>query len=294
MHNKENRIALLVHSCDRYSFLYKGFHYFFSKNWDYTIPCTCYFATEEKDIFFPEFINIKSGKGEWTNRIAFLLKEKIKEDYILYMQEDMWLNKKVNPDFFKLLFERTFEHGWKQVKLHSSTVYKTKPTPYYIDGFNITELDNSKSKFLMSHQITLWEKAYFLNELLENENAWAHEVNSTQRLRNAKASIMHIDYFAENGGEEINKNIHPAGRSEYQAVSVNACLYKSVVPYIAELVKGDKEQRKYAKKLKHHYIWQLTHGGKTKPRKENWRMSIKIWLKSLRPRLSYLVFNKLK
>jgi len=290
--NKQKKVALLVHGCDRYEFLFKGFHYFFSKNWDYNVPCTYYFATEEKDIFFPEFINIKSGKGEWTNRLAFLFREKIKEDYILYIQEDMWLNKKVNPDFFKQLFALTFEHDWKQVKLHSSSVYKTSATPYYIEGFNIAVLDNSRSKFLMSHQVTLWEKEFFLDQLAENENVWQNEAHSTERLRKVDPVIMHIDYFAENGGREINKNRHPAGRSEYQAVSVSACLYKNIIPYISELMKGNKEERKYAKQLRYHYIFQLTHDGKTRPRKEDSYTGFKIWLKDLPPRLKYAFLGK--
>ncbi len=85
MKNKENNFALLVHSCDRYELLYKGFQYFFNKYWDFNVPCTYYFATEEKQIALDKFINIRSGRGEWSDRLRILL-EKIPENYIIYFQ----------------------------------------------------------------------------------------------------------------------------------------------------------------------------------------------------------------
>lgn len=48
--NKVCDFALLVHSCDRYELLYKGFEYFFSKYWDFDVKCKYYFATEEKKL----------------------------------------------------------------------------------------------------------------------------------------------------------------------------------------------------------------------------------------------------
>ena len=113
-------VALLVHSCDRYELLYKGFEFFFSKYWDSQINCNLYFATEEKQVSINSFKNIQSGKGAWADRLAILLREKISEKYILYIQEDMWLNKKINASFFNQLFDLTEKNNWQQVKLHSS------------------------------------------------------------------------------------------------------------------------------------------------------------------------------
>ena len=89
METEQKKVALLVHSCYRYEFLYKGFEYFFSRHWDFSIPCNYYFATEEIDANIHGFKNIKSGKGEWSDRLIKLLRDNIKEGYILYFQEDM-------------------------------------------------------------------------------------------------------------------------------------------------------------------------------------------------------------
>jgi hypothetical protein len=273
----KNKVALLVHSCDRYQFLYKGFEAFFSRHWNFDIPCNYYFATEEIDAEVKGFMNIKSGKGEWTNRLSALLKT-IPEDYIIYFQEDMWLTKDVNKYFFEQIFKLTLQYDWKQVKLHSSEVYKTNETPLFIEGFNIAKVDNHASDFLMSHQVTLWNKKYLMDQLPNGEHPWRNERKGSKRLKQLNPDIYLADYFAENGKPEINKNINPVKRSEYKTISVNGTLSNEVVRFIKLFEEGNREEKKYAAQLLHHYENGLTHDGKAKPRKEDVFKKIKRWL----------------
>ncbi len=276
----DSQIALLVHSCDRYEFLYKGFEIFFSKYWDLKIEANYYFATEEKNVSIENFTNIHSGKGEWADRLKFLLEEKIPEDYILYFQEDMWLNKKVNANFFNQLFEKAIHSKWQQVKLHSAAVYQTNTTGDFIEGFDLTVLDNKDSDFLMSHQVTLWNKEFLLKQLKKKEHPWRNERKGTKRLKALNPKIIHVDYFAENGQKEINNNNNPVLRSEYQTVSMNGLLNDNVQPFIEELLKDDPGHHAYAHQLKYNYDHHLTHDGKPKPRKVDIFKKTKNWLKS--------------
>jgi len=278
MIGRKKDVALLVHSCDRYELLYKGFEFFFSKNWDSKINCNLYFATEEKKVLINGFKNIQSGKGEWADRLAILLKEKISEKYILYIQEDMWLNKKVNADFFNQLFELAENNNWQQVKLHSSGVYKTIATNSFIEGFNIAKIDNAKYDFLMSHQITLWNKDFLLKQLHKKEHPWRNERKATKRLKKINPEIYHIDYFAENGHNEINQNNNPVLRSEYQTISVNGVLNCNVEWYIKELKTEGINFKEYASKLEYNYKNNLTHDGNQKPRKVDIFKRTKNWL----------------
>lgn len=274
-----NNVALLVHSCDRYKFLYKGFESFFLRHWDFSIPCSYYFATEEKKVDIKGFYNIQSGKGEWTDRLAVLLKN-IPEDYVLYFQEDMWLNKDVNGTFFKQLFNTAISNAWNQVKLHSSEVYKTVQTNVFIEGFNIARLDNQASDYLMSHQVTLWNKQFLLQQLPKGEHPWRNERKGSKRLKAIDAEIFQADYFAENGKPEININNHPVKRSEYRTISVNGTLNGDVVPFISVLQQGSEDEKQYAAKLLFHYENGLTHDGKPKPRKEDIFKKIKNWIRN--------------
>jgi hypothetical protein len=190
MNSVNNNVALLVHSCDRYEFLFKGFEIFFSKYWHFSTDCNYYFATEEKKVTINNFENIQSGKGEWADRLKILLEERIKEEYILYFQEDMWLNKKTNALFFNQLFELAKKNNWQQVKLHSSEVYKTISTDQFIEEFQITKVDNANSGFIMSHQVTLWNKSFLIKQLLKNEHPWRNERKGTQSGESGKTNHL--------------------------------------------------------------------------------------------------------
>lgn len=275
---KLKKVALLVHSCDRYEFLFKGFEYFFSKYWDTEINCNYYFATEDITTGINNFTTIQSGKGAWADRLAMLLKEKIKEEYVLYFQEDMWLNKKVDKAFFNQLFEEAINHNWQQVKLHSSDVYRTRTTNYFIQGFNIAEINNAESGFLMSHQVTLWKKDFLIAQLYKNEHPWRNERRGTKRLKKLNPFIYHADYFAENGKPAINQNENASGRSEYHTVSVNGMLADNILPYIQELTQGTEKE--YAAALQFHYDHKLTHDRKPKPRKEDLFKRVKRFLQN--------------
>jgi hypothetical protein len=274
---QQHNIALLVHSCDRYAFLYPGFAHFFQKHWDFSIPCNLYFATEEVSADIDGFTNLLSGKGQWTDRLRALLSKDIKEEYVLYLQEDMWLNKDVSASFFMQLFDQAIKHRWQQVKLHSSEVYTTNPTENIIDGFNISLVDNKLSGYLMSHQVTLWNKEFLLAQLPPDEHPWRNERKGTKRLRKLSPVIYHADYFAENGKPEINRNHHPLKRSEYQAISANGMLNDNIQPFIQEL-QADGNMKDYAAQLAHHYAAGLTHDGKEKPRKVDLFKRLKNWM----------------
>lgn len=273
----KNKVALLVHSCDRYELLFRGFEYFFQKNWDFDIPCTYYFATEEISAEVKNFVNIKSGPGQWSDRLVRLL-DQIEEEYVLYFQEDMWLNKPVSKSFFTDLFDIATKNAWKQVKLSSSEVFKTKETNLFIEGFNIAVLKNEESGFLMSHQVTLWDKVFLRQQLMPNEHPWRNERKGTKRLRKLNPEIHHIDYFAENGKPAINNNQASVNRSEYRSISVNATLNESVLPFIEEM-ESDQNLSGYTSKLRHHYLNKITHDGKPKPLKRNIFKRLKDWIR---------------
>ncbi|KQM74683.1 hypothetical protein ASE74_01470 [Pedobacter sp. Leaf216] len=266
MQTAKNKVALLVHACDRYEFLYKGFNFTFTENWDFNIPCNYYFATEVNNAAINGFTNIKSGNGEWADRLATLLNN-MEEEYVLYFQEDMWLTKPVNAKFFTTLFEEAIQNNWRQVKLHSMNVYKTRASNNDIEGFNVAEIDNEASQYLMSHQVTLWKKDFLLAQLHKKEHPWRNERKGTKRLKKLNPLILHADYFAENGAAEINNNKNPLLRSEYYAVSFNSTLNNNILRFIEWLKTGSAAQKEYAAELQNHYDNNLTHDGNERPKK---------------------------
>ena len=274
---KGYNVALLVHTSDRYEFLYQGFEHFFNTYWDTTLPIAYYFATEEISVHVKGFENIKSGKGEWTNRLSRLLSQ-IEADYIIYIQEDMWLTAPVDAYFFEQLIEQATTKNWQQVKLNSSSVFKTQPTSLFINGFNVAKIDNVESDYLMSHQICLWNKEFLQQQLVPNEHPWRNERRGTKRLRTLDAELFHIDYFSENGQPAINANEPTAKSSAYHTVSHNATLNSNILQFI-EVLETQDALKEYAAKLKHNYSRQLTHDGQSRPMKKDIFKLSKEWLR---------------
>ena len=270
-------LALIVHACDRYELLYAGFIHFFRANWGADLPFNCYFLTEEIDVNFAGFINVKTGKGEWSDRLRRGLAA-IPEPYVLYLQEDMWFDKAVYVPFFVEIMDFILENDANLVKLHSSEVYKTSGLGVEIAGFQIAQLDNRTTDYLMSHQISIWKKTFFMAQLLPNEHPWRNERNATKRMKKLNPMIFQIDFFAEDGKPPLNENSQLQNRSSYHAVSANSMLYNAVEPFL-EVLKSEKGPLSiYGQKLQSHYDNHFTHDGQPRARKEDIFTKFRKWL----------------
>ncbi len=271
-----NRIALVVHTCDRYKLLYGGFTYFFKKYWPVgDINISYYFFTEEEGFDSDSFTNIKTGKGEWSDRLLNGLRQ-IPEDYILYFQEDMWLSKPVNADIVRQLIDFSISQDVKLFKLSSNSVYHNIPIGMYINGLAVATLDNEKSQYLMSHQVSIWNKGFLMDQLKHKEHPWRNERRGTKRLKALNPRIYHVDLFSENEQQPCNNNQDTLSISGYYTVSQNAQLNKYAQPFIEELAaSADVTIKNYALKLAHNLENNLTHDGKSQPRKEDWIKKIK-------------------
>lgn len=265
----ETTVAIVIHACDRYELLYKGFSFFFDRHWPKdTRIFGYYFLTEEKTYDHPPFTNIKTGKGEWSDRLKRGL-EQIQESYILYLQEDMWLTADVPADTLNKIIDFALDKKPLLFKLNSSEVFKTKPTDTVFNGLRVSVLDNKQSEYLMSHQASIWNKNFLMQQLAPGEHPWRNERKGTKRLRKLNPEIYHIDLLSENKKPAINDNVPGAALGGYMTVSVNASLNEFTPPFIRQLKEsGEPEFANYAAKLEYNYTHQLTHDGKEKPRKE--------------------------
>jgi hypothetical protein len=270
-------VAVLVFACDRYELLYKGFDFFFKKNWDHSFPITKYFTTESKNIDLVGYTHLKSGYGEWTNRLKLIL-DQIEEDYIIFLQEDVWFNKKISPGVLELILINMVKNELKLVKLNSSEVYTTEELDVHFKGYALARVIKESSDFLMSHQISIWNKNFFYAQLKDNEHPWRNERRGTKRLRKSNDDIYQIDLLSENGKPPINKNSSDIIQGEYHTISVNACIQSNTKIFIPEL---EKDLPEYADKIRYNMENNITHDGKPKPRKEDIFKKIKNIVRSL-------------
>lgn len=298
--------ALVVHACDNYALLFDAFDHFFTQCGGKNIGCQRYFLTENTAVHFDGFVNLKTGNGAWSDRLAHGLRQ-IPEKYVIYFQEDMWLDKPISPIFFNKLFDFILENDPPLVKLHPSKEYFTVDVGnsdnsgkgfdstenlefkiknldsadgerVFIEGFQLTKLDNRRSGYLMSHQISVWRKDFLLAQLPPNEHPWRNERRATKRLRRLNPPIFQLDYFGENDSPPNNQNLPTATPSHYFSVSANGTFDKTAEPFIAQLEKLPPLSI-YAEKLRFHYENQLTHSGAPRPRREGAFKKFRIWLR---------------
>ncbi len=256
-----------MHACDRYELLFKGFEHFFKKCWPQTERINFYFFTENLHYDSALFKNIKTGKAEWSDRLRVGL-EQLAEPLVIYLQEDMWFNQPVNEKILDEVLDFAIAEGLLLLKLHSSEVYQTHPIRKIIGGLQVAKLDNGASKYLMSHQPSIWNREFLVSQLLKNEHPWRNERKATKRMRKLDPPLYQIDLLAENGKPAINSNVSDELRSEYQSVSVNGMLHDNSLPFIKELINsGDPELRGYGGRLQHNFLNQVTHDGLPKPKK---------------------------
>lgn len=181
--------SLLVHTFDRYQKYWPGFLKGFHKHFNYELPC--YFGTDipfhvEHD--FRHFQVLYSGPGEWSDRLINLLNQ-IQTDYILYIQEDMWLTAEP-PNLEKLLEFTERNNLWR---LQISPVVQF----YSLHGSTVPLYFHYKSKYLMSHQPSIWKKSCLLRCLKPNEDPWKNEYEATKRL-NHEAMAGKIAIYPHN------------------------------------------------------------------------------------------------
>lgn len=187
-----SQLSLLVHSFNQYQFLWKGCF----DSWENHMNqyCPAYFGTDFTDHEKYEqsrFKVIYSGGGEWSDRLKALLHQ-IPTDYVLYCQEDHWLSKSPPnlSEAMKIVSERDL------LRLHLGPVNQH----YKITGDECGLYFHITSKYLVSHQPSIWKKSFLLECLFPNETPWKNEYEGTIRLNNRedlknRIGIIHYNWY---------------------------------------------------------------------------------------------------
>lgn len=185
-------LSLLVHTFNKYERYWDGFLSGFHANFHEKIPC--YFGSDTKchsSHDFRDFKLLYSGEGEWSDRLKNLIGQ-IPEEYTLYIQEDMWPCAEP-PNLAELLHFMVQNDVWR---LQISPIVQF----YSLHGSKIPLFFHYKSKYLMSHQPSIWKKSFLLRCLKPNEDPWKNEYEATKRLNHegmaGKIAIYPHNWFS--------------------------------------------------------------------------------------------------
>jgi hypothetical protein len=173
-------LAIVIHSFNGYQHVWPGCFEAWSKvQTDLPIYFCTDFENHETDI--PErFKVIYSGVGEWSDRLRSILRQ-IPEIYVLYMQEDHW--PKTYPGAIINFCYCLMNEGYKRIQISSVNQF------YTLTGSGYPLLFHNTSKYLVSHQPSIWDKDFFISCLPQNETPWINEYEGTKRLNGKKNKI---------------------------------------------------------------------------------------------------------
>ncbi len=183
-----NSLAVLCHTFNNYEWLWDGFlHGWRTHVGD--LPYRQLLGTDtpyHKPHVLGPFEYLYSGTGEWSNRLRSLIK-KIDEEYIFYIQEDMWPS--APPPDLRQLLQLTVDKDLLRLQVAPVTRLYTLQGGGYPVYFSMT------SKYLVSHQPSIWRKDFLMQCLQPEESPWTNEYEGTKRLANQKQYANRIAIY---------------------------------------------------------------------------------------------------
>jgi len=196
MEKKFNDLAVLIFGCDKYSFLWDSWYYYFKKNWDFSLA-NIYFNNEKKVINFEGIKQIKTDISDvnlWTVRMRAVL-SKIPESDIFFIMGDEF-PVKLFPEFGKV-YKAFVGLGADSMRVRPISLANTVEQVPSINGLNIKKFCND-SQYLISYSPNIIKKSFFLNCIQVDESVWDNEIKGTDRIRetNPKVYIYHKNWTA--------------------------------------------------------------------------------------------------
>lgn len=206
-------VAIIIHTCDKYKFLWDGFFYYFLKYWDEAICSKVYFCTEEDGAYRGIDNVITTGVAEWGERLHRILDSlPANIDTIFYMQEDFWLH--------RTLPKHVFESRLRVFREWDMDAYRccADSKHFKFTGKYPPQQFTTDSPYLITHQASFWKRNFFRSCVLSHEDPWVNEKAGTKRLLNKKHAIYFAPFnfyhaVCQKGkltdlGRELNDSIH--------------------------------------------------------------------------------------
>ena len=185
VYNREQKLTIVVSSCDRYSDLWETFFTVFKKQWE-NCPCRIILNTESKSYSFDglkiDCLKLYDSpkdaeKDEWSGRLLKTLNH-VKTPYVMLILEDFYLASKVNNDAVSDMLDRI--DGIKNFGcLYLMSLFTQAPSYY-----------DKKSGFFKLHKYIfykvnatagLWKTDYIKSLLKSGQNAWQFELYATEK-----------------------------------------------------------------------------------------------------------------
>lgn len=169
----DNRLSILVLTCDAYSDLWNDFFTLKEKFWP-DCPFRTYLITESKGYKRNGVSVMQMGKSlNWSGRLREALK-RIDTPLVLPILEDFFIYKKIDNKIILEDVEFCVSHLVSFLTLQYKSIIES-PQRKYFDKYVIIP---KHEKYPVTTESAIWNKNYFLSKLGEDDySAWQFEVN---------------------------------------------------------------------------------------------------------------------
>jgi hypothetical protein len=187
--------AIFVNSTDSFEDCWVPFFTLFCKYWT-DQKRTIYLNTEKKDFGFPN-LNIHCIKNNlfyqrnnitWSECLYHAL-EIIKEDLVLYLQEDYFLTGPVKKELILELVDLMQKEPIDCIQLTNHAT----PGPFVKSKYQNLSIIDQKATYRISTQASLWKKEILKKYIRKHETGWLFEYFGTKRAYLLKHNFFIID-----------------------------------------------------------------------------------------------------
>jgi hypothetical protein len=206
MHDLQRNLTVLVNSTDTFDDCWPPFFQLFKKHWP-SCPCHVVLNTETKEYSDTELqlecSKVQAGDSAGSPRLSWsdcLIRclHAVRTPFVLYMQEDYFLNGPVDQSFVAECVDIMLEHNVPHIRLmevddrarhHGSSLH---PLLWQID---------QRANYRVSLQAGLWSVAALKDLLRSGESAWTFERRGSVRAMSKPDVFLcqSLDHFNRQG-----------------------------------------------------------------------------------------------
>jgi len=182
-------VAIVVSSCDAFFDAWRPFVFFFRKHWS-DCPFPVFLIVNRLQVRSNLIRPIGVGPDrDWAANMQVALRQ-IPQPYVLYLQEDYFLNGPVDREQLAADFAYAFEHDAASFCFYGRSQLE-RDFVKLNDRFGIVPRESDGRTRL---QATLWKKGVLQSALRPGETAWNMEARASERTRD----LLTLSYMGRN------------------------------------------------------------------------------------------------
>ncbi len=181
-------LAIVIVSCDRYSYIWKPWYYYFKKNFGFDYPV--YMINETKRANLDSVIEIASKRTDVEQWVVNLKQgiAKIPEEYLFIMMDDFLILKDIS-DTFDRLYNVFLEIDALRIMQTEASVIKVVNSRYSVDGKPVLRLTQD-SDYQISFSPNFWKREFLADCLQTEGNPWHSEMTGSERIKNKGYTVL--------------------------------------------------------------------------------------------------------